>query len=203
MSALAGLRTDLVILACAISAGIHAALVPEHLADSTAAGAGFAGSAFVLVAAAAALTLRPASAAALAGAAVTLVALLVAYALAATTGLPVFHPQAESVDGLAAVTKALEAIGLAASLSALFAVRRGARVGAVAQPVPLALTALVSLFSVLAALAVTTGHEHPHDRGHAHAVPKLVEAAVRSDRNYLGRWRANPGGSPSGTPERH
>ena len=38
---LAKLRVELVILACAVSAGIHAALVPEHLEEGTGAGIGF------------------------------------------------------------------------------------------------------------------------------------------------------------------
>ena len=38
---LADLRTDVVILTCAISAGIHAALVPDHFREGTGAGIGF------------------------------------------------------------------------------------------------------------------------------------------------------------------
>ena len=38
---LAELRADVVILACAVSAGIHGALVPEHFAEGTGAGLGF------------------------------------------------------------------------------------------------------------------------------------------------------------------
>ena len=32
---------DVVIVACAISAGVHAALAPEHFAEATGAGVGF------------------------------------------------------------------------------------------------------------------------------------------------------------------
>ena len=80
---------DLVIVACAISAGIHAALAPGHLAEGMAAGVAFG-----------------VSAAMLAGAAVLLVV---------TTGLPLLHPEPEPVEALALFTKAVEAIGLFAA----------------------------------------------------------------------------------------
>jgi hypothetical protein len=41
MSPSAAIERDLVIVACAISAGIHAALVPDHLNESAGAGIGF------------------------------------------------------------------------------------------------------------------------------------------------------------------
>jgi hypothetical protein len=106
---------DLVVLACAISAGVHAALAPDHFADGTAAGAGFVVAAAGLAGAAVALTLRPTSAAALGGSAILLAGLLVSYALAVTSGLPVLHPTPEPLDGLAVVTKAIEAVGLIAA----------------------------------------------------------------------------------------
>jgi hypothetical protein len=45
--------------------------------------------------------------------------LLVSYALAVTTGLPVLHPETEPVDGLALATKAFELVGLLAAVSLL------------------------------------------------------------------------------------
>ena len=104
------MRRDAVILACAISAGIHGALVPSH-------GLAFAAATVVLASVAVAATLRPASATWPAGAAAGLGGLLVAYALATTTGLPVLHPEREAVDGLALATKAIELAGLLAALS--------------------------------------------------------------------------------------
>ena len=63
------LRRDLVILVCAISAGIHGALAPEHFAEGTRTPASASSPSTVLLAAlAVALTLRPASALALAAA---------------------------------------------------------------------------------------------------------------------------------------
>ena len=115
----AELRGDLVILACAISAGIHGALVPGHFDEGTGAGLGFVAATFVLAALAAWLTWRPASTRALGAAAGALAGLLVAYALAITTGLPVLHPEPETVDGLALATKAIEAAGLLAAAGLL------------------------------------------------------------------------------------
>ena len=46
--------------------------------------------------------------------------LLVSYALAITTGLPLLHPDPEPVDGLALATKAIEAVGLLTASSLLW-----------------------------------------------------------------------------------
>ena len=53
------LRHDVVILACAVSAGIHGALAPAHFAEGRAAGAGFVATTLVLTGLLVALTLRP------------------------------------------------------------------------------------------------------------------------------------------------
>jgi hypothetical protein len=111
------LGRDVVILACAISAGIHGALVPDHLAEGAAAGIGFATATVMLAAVAIAVTRRPKSAPALASAAAVLAGLLVSYLLAITTGLPVLHPEPEPVTGLALATKAIETLGLLAAWS--------------------------------------------------------------------------------------
>jgi len=112
---------DLVIVACAISAGIHAALAPEHFRESMGAGVGFLAAAVILAAVAAALTRRPGSAFLLGVAAASFAGLLGSYALAATTGLPLLHPEPEPVTGLALFTKGVEAVGLVAALSSLTA----------------------------------------------------------------------------------
>lgn len=115
----ADLRSDLVILACAISAGIHGALVPSHLGEGTGPGLGFVVATVGLTGIVVWLTRRPASAFAHAAAAATLAGLLASYALAATTGVPLLHPNAEPVEGLALATKAIEAAGLLAAASLL------------------------------------------------------------------------------------
>jgi hypothetical protein len=115
---IAAVRRDAVIVACAVSAGIHAAVAPAHFAEGARAGVAFAAAAVALGALAAALTLAPASRSANAGAVVVLAGLLASYALAVTSGLPLLHPEPEAVDGLGVFTKAIEAVGvvLAATL---------------------------------------------------------------------------------------
>jgi hypothetical protein len=113
------LRRDVVIVACAISAGIHGALVPAHFDEGAGAGLGFAAATVVLTALVVGLTLRPARTRLLAAAAAVLLSLLASYLLAVTTGVPVLHPQPEAIDGLALATKAIEAVGLLAAMNLL------------------------------------------------------------------------------------
>ena len=115
MTSPADLERDLLVLACAVSAGIHAALVPDHLAEGTGAGLGFLAAAIGLAVLAVALTRQPHSASALGAAGVILAGLLVSYALAVTSGVPVLHPDPEPVDGLALFTKGVELAGLLAA----------------------------------------------------------------------------------------
>jgi hypothetical protein len=112
------LQRDLLILACAISAGIHAALVPEHLQEGRAAAGGFAVSAVLLGGLAIALTYRI-TPLLLVAAMALMSGLLVSYALAITTGVPVLHPDVEPIDGLALFTKAVEIAGLVAAADLL------------------------------------------------------------------------------------
>jgi hypothetical protein len=116
---LAELRGDIVILACAVSAGIHGALVPDHFDEGTGAGVGFVLATVLLVALVIALTRHAESEWLLACALVTLLGLLASYLLAVTTGLPVFHPNPEPVEGLALTTKAIEVVGVFAAWSLL------------------------------------------------------------------------------------
>jgi hypothetical protein len=108
------LRRDLLILACAISAGIHGALVPPHLEEGREIGVAFAVATVLLAASAAAVSLRPRSALAAAAATGVLGGALVLYVLAITTGLPVLHPHPEPADTLGIATKAIEAVGVLA-----------------------------------------------------------------------------------------
>ena len=116
---LAELRGDVVILVCAVSAGIHGALVPDHFDEGTGAGVGFVLATVLLVALVIGLTRHAESEWLLACVMVTLLGLLASYLLAVTTGLPVFHPSPEPVEGLALVTKAIEAVGVVAAWSLL------------------------------------------------------------------------------------
>jgi hypothetical protein len=117
---LAEFRGDIVILACAISAGIHGALVPGHFDEGTGAGVGFLAATIALAVLVVWLTRWPTSQPALAAAAAMFLGLLASYTLAVTTGLPVLHPDPEPVDGLALVTKAIEAVALLAAMSLLW-----------------------------------------------------------------------------------
>ena len=113
----AELKVDVVILACAVSAGIHGALVADHFQEEgVGAGVGFVVATVLLGVLAAALTRRPSQPVLLAAIAV-LAGLIVSYALVLATGLPVIHPDRESPDGLALFTKAVEACGLAVAAS--------------------------------------------------------------------------------------
>jgi hypothetical protein len=113
-----GLERDLLIVACAVSAGIHGALVPEHVEESTGAGLGFVVATVLLGALAVGLTLR-AGAIELVAAAAVLAGLLASYGLAITTGVPLLHPEPEAVDALALATKAVELAGLAGAVHLL------------------------------------------------------------------------------------
>jgi hypothetical protein len=113
---LAELRTDIVILACAVSAGIHSALVADHFHEGTGAGVGFVVAAVLLAALAVVLTRNP-SQLALAATAALFVGLIASYALVVARGIPVLHPDTEPADSLALFTKGVEVIGLVAATS--------------------------------------------------------------------------------------
>ena len=114
------LRADVVIVACAISAGTHGALVPGHFHEGTGAGLGFVAATAALAAVVLSLTRWPGNRPALGAAAAVLGGLLASYAVAVTTGFPVLHPDPEPVDGLALATKAIETVGLLAAASLLW-----------------------------------------------------------------------------------
>jgi hypothetical protein len=114
----AELRTDALIVVCAISAGIHAALAPDHFRETTGAGMGFVAATVLLAVLAVVLTRQPAQAA-FAAAAALFAGLIGSYALAVTTGIPVIHPDVDPLEGLALATKAIEAVGLVLAAWAL------------------------------------------------------------------------------------
>jgi hypothetical protein len=147
---------DLVVVACAVSAGVHLALAREHAAEGAAAGIAFAVSAAALAGLAVVLT-RAAQPAAVAAAGILLAGLIGSWVLAVTTGVPLLHPHPEAVEAVAVLTKAVELVGLVAAIRL---VRERPAVTAV-RPIPLGLTALIACFSGLAALGVASGH-HAH-----------------------------------------
>jgi hypothetical protein len=114
----AELKLDVVILACAVSAGIHAALVPDHFEEGIGPGIGFVLATVLLGVLTVELTRSPSEPALL----VTIVvfaSLIVAYVVVVVAGLPVLHPEREAVDGLALFTKGVEAGGLVLAASLL------------------------------------------------------------------------------------
>jgi hypothetical protein len=120
-----GLEQSVVAVVCAISAGVHAALIREHLAENLGARLGFLAATIALGALAVVLGRRPASTATLAVAAGTFAGLIGAYAFAVTTGLPVLHPDADPLTTVGIATKAIETVGLLAASHALIHEPRG------------------------------------------------------------------------------
>jgi peptidoglycan/LPS O-acetylase OafA/YrhL len=102
---------NVVIAACAASAGAHAALVPEHLREEPRLGVAFILATVALAVLAIALTLN-ADRYAVPATALLMAALIGAYVLAVTDGIPWLSPEPEGVDAVALATKAVEALGL-------------------------------------------------------------------------------------------
>lgn len=127
----ASFERDVVVVACASSAGIHAALVREHLEEGIGPGLGFVASVVLLTSLVVVLARKP-SLAALAASAAVLAGLIGSYVLATTTGVPLLHPEVEPVEGLALATKAIEALGLVAALH-LLGLRRPAAASSVVR----------------------------------------------------------------------
>ena len=106
------MKRDLAVIAAAISAGVHAALVPEHLRESVVAGGGFVAATVLLGALVVWLTYRPASVRAAGLLGLVFAGLLVSWGAAVTSGVPVLMPDPEAIDGVAVATKLVEAAGL-------------------------------------------------------------------------------------------
>ena len=106
-----------VALACAVSAGVHAALVPDHWAEGgPALGGAFA--VYAIASAAFAMAVRrpehdgwaPAAAAAV------LALTVLAYGLSRTAGLPLLISEPEALDPLGVLTSAAEVLGVLSGL---------------------------------------------------------------------------------------
>jgi hypothetical protein len=113
---LADQRINIVILSCAVSAGIHGALIPDHLREGSGAGIGFV-AATVLLAVLAVVLTQSESQVALVATAALFLGVIAGYGFAITTGVPFLHPDVEGIDGLALCTKAIEAVGLVTAAS--------------------------------------------------------------------------------------
>lgn len=146
-------RRDGVIVCCAISAGVHAALVPEHLRESAVTGAGFVAATIALVVLVIGLTARHESRAVTSFAVLVLVGLILSYAVASTSGIPILHPEVDPIDTLGVLTKAVEVLGLGLALGLREPVR--------SRTIPVPLAGLIAVFSALVALSLAGHHQMP------------------------------------------
>lgn len=111
------LRAGLLALAVMFSAGIHVALVPEHLKEMPPLGWSFIGVAALGAALACALIARPADRALARLVAGFLAAEVLAWALFVTVRVPGFDGTPESVETIAIVCKAGELVGIALAVA--------------------------------------------------------------------------------------
>jgi hypothetical protein len=144
-------RRDALVVCCAISAGVHAALVPEHLRESVVAGGGFIVATAALVVVTIGLTAWPQSRAVTSFGVLVLLGLVVGYAVASTSGIPILHPDIDPVDTVGLLTKAVELLGLGLALRL--------RVTVNSRTIPVALAGLIAVFSALVALSLAGHHQ--------------------------------------------
>jgi apolipoprotein N-acyltransferase len=105
-----------VIACCAASAGAHAGLIPSHIRPQPELGVAFVVATVALLAAVAALTIRSDTASATRATALLMTALIGAYALSLTTGIPWIAGESEPVDRIGLATTAIEALSLACAV---------------------------------------------------------------------------------------
>ena len=109
-------RTGLLALAVTFSAGIHAALVPEHVKEMPPLGYSFIAAAVIGAGIAWALVTRPNDRRIPAMAVAFLAAQILAWVLFVTVHLPGFSGTPESIEAIALVSKAAELLGIAVGL---------------------------------------------------------------------------------------
>jgi|SRR5579884_3184691 len=107
---------DLVVFACAASAGIHAGIVPEHLREEPRLGIAFLLAVGLLLMTAVAVARHPASKPIAQLAALLLGALTAAYLASRTTGSPLLSPAPEAIDPVGIASVAVEVAGVASAL---------------------------------------------------------------------------------------
>src|ERR671939_463334 len=110
------MNRTLLLLAGAVSAGVHAGLAPEHLHEWPPLGAAFVASAAAAALLVAAIVLRPASLWPPRVLGALLGGLVVAYAATRLAALPPLDLDREPLDLLGVCTSAVEALGAAAAL---------------------------------------------------------------------------------------
>ena len=186
------LTAILVVLAAAVSAGIHTGLVPEHLDEMPLLGVSFILATLALLVIGAAVAIRPEAQLPASLAAFLFAGLILAYVASRTNGLPVLEPEAERVDAIGIVTVAVQLVGL---LAALWLTRTagGQRslVGGIPPSMPsgslphrsksLVLAGLVAIaFAVVALNAAggEEGHGHGEIQGHGEMHDEAGTASI-------------------------
>jgi hypothetical protein len=104
------------LVGCALSAGVHLRLAPEHMAESPVLGIGFIAAGFLLIGLGLYAFVRPRRSVVTLPVAVLLSGLILAYAVSRTAGLPIVHPDPEPVDAIGVLTKVVEIGALALAL---------------------------------------------------------------------------------------
>jgi peptidoglycan/LPS O-acetylase OafA/YrhL len=107
---------NVVLVACAASAGVHAGLVPSHLVENLWLGIAFAGSVGLLLALIVSLGRTGDPRRRAAPAAAVLAALIAAYSLSRTVGLAPLEEHLEAVDAIGLLTQGVQVAGLIAAL---------------------------------------------------------------------------------------
>jgi hypothetical protein len=121
-------RTGLLALAVTFSAGIHAALVPEHLKEMPPLGYSFIGVAVIGAALAWALVSHPNDRRIPLLAGLFCLGQIVTWLLFVTVPIPLFSGTPEPVETIALVSKAIELYGFAIALSLATAGKRSRRI---------------------------------------------------------------------------
>ena len=168
------LTAILVVLAAAVSAGIHAGLVPEHLGEMPLLGVSFIFAVLALLASAVAVTIRPEAQLPASLVAFLFAGLILAYVASRTTGLPVLEPEPEPVNAIGIVTVAVQLVGLLAALWLTRTAGRqrsllgGTHQGTPSGSLPHRSKSLLLAGSVAIAFAVFALDAGGGDEGHGH-----------------------------------
>jgi hypothetical protein len=121
-------RTGLLALAVTFSAGIHAALVPEHLKEMPPLGYSFVGAAIIGAVLAWALVSRPDDRRIPLLAGLFCLGQIATWLLFVTVPIPLFSGTPEPVETIALISKAVELYGFAIALSLATARKRSGRI---------------------------------------------------------------------------
>jgi hypothetical protein len=106
----------IVVYACAASAGIHAAIVPEHLREEPRLGVAFIVTVLVLIATGTRMWARPTSGSVAWISVLVLGGLIAAYIATRTTGIPLLAPDPEAFDPVGVTAGCIELLGLVCAL---------------------------------------------------------------------------------------